>query len=107
MFMHVPEIAVEQEAKLIYLWLSFALVFTINFAFWLLFVDSELNFDMIVIILSGDDGGTACIKGEFFIDSVKILNEGFRFEVGLDGDDNIVTHELSPTEPEYNELVGG
>lgn len=105
--MHVPEVAVEQEAKLIYLWLSFALVFTINFAFWLLLVDSELNFDTIVIILSGDDGGTACVESEFFIDPVKILNEGFRFEVGLDGDDNIVTHELSPTEPEYNELVSG
>lgn len=75
--MDIPKIAVEQKAKLIHLEVSFPLCFATNFAFGLFFINFETNYNSIVIVFFGDDFGTSSVNGEFFIDSVKLFDEGF------------------------------
>lgn len=84
MLVHIPQVTVQQETKLVGDRFSLALVLAVDLALRLLFVHRQPHHHAVVVVLLGDQGRAASIQGELLIDPIEILNEGLRRLVGLD-----------------------
>lgn len=100
--MHVPQIAIEQEAKLVRDRLCLSFVLAVDFALRLLFVYRQSYHHAIVIVLLRDLGRAASVQGELLIYAVEILNKGLRRLVGLNHNLDVWSGELGTAVPEHN-----